>query len=65
VSLPVYREQLKAAGTIVGGAEQVVDQLGKLAEAGMEEVIFNNPDPASETLPEFIAAEIAPKVAAL
>ncbi len=65
VSIAAYREQLKSEGTIVGGADEVVQALGGLAEAGLEEVIFTYAEPGSDTLPAFIASEIAPKVADL
>ena len=65
ISVADYREQLRSQGTLVGGADEVVQALGALAEAGLEEVIFSHPDPASDTFPAFLASEVASKVAAL
>lgn len=59
------RERLRARGMLVGTAEEVVHQLGRLAEAGVEEVQLQHLDFESDEGPEFIAAEIAPRVAAL
>ena len=65
VTIREYREQLKAQGMLVGGADEAVQLLGGLAEAGLDEVIFSNPDAASDAFPAFVASEIAPKVAEL
>ena len=65
VSLADYQAQLRAGGTLVGGAEEVIDRLGQLAEAGVDEVVFSLPDAASDTLPAFLASDVVPKVADL
>ena len=65
VPIREYRQQLKAQGMLVGGADEAVQLLGGLAEAGLDEVIFSNPDAASNAFPAFVASEVAPKVAAL
>lgn len=59
------RERLRARGTLVGTTDEVVDQLGRLAEAGVEEVQLQHLDFDSDEGPEFIAAEVAPRVASL
>lgn len=48
-----------------GTAEQLVDFLGQLAELGVQEVMFDHLCHEMDTIPEWIAAEIAPKLAAL
>ncbi len=60
-----YRAQLREQGAIMGTAGAVVEQLGRLAEEGLDEVQFVYFDLASESLPAFLAAEVAPQVAAL
>jgi alkanesulfonate monooxygenase SsuD/methylene tetrahydromethanopterin reductase-like flavin-dependent oxidoreductase (luciferase family) len=62
VSSADFRAQMAARGVLVGGAEQVVDQLGELARLGVEEIIIPWPDLASDELPEFLANDVAPKV---
>ncbi len=57
-----FREGLKARGMIVGGAEEAVDALGKLAELGLQEVEFQHFNFDSDEVPEFLAADVAPKV---
>ena len=49
-------------GLIHGTTDQVVEQLGKLAELGVQEVEFQHMDFDSDELPEFLAQEIAPLV---
>jgi hypothetical protein len=47
---------------IVGGTGEVVDRLGRLAELGVEEMQLQHFDFESDTVPEYLAAEIAPQV---
>ncbi len=49
-------------GGVAGGTEEVIDQLGRLAELGCQEVMFQHFDFDSDDVPEYLAAEIAPKV---
>ena len=49
-------------GVLHGTTEQVLDQLGKLAELGVQEVQFQHMDFDNDEVPEYLAAEIAPKV---
>ena len=65
VSPGEYREQAKSSGMIVGSTGEVVDWLSELAEHGMDEVVFYHPDLYSDELPEYLASEIAPRVAGL
>ncbi len=63
--LSTYAEKRAAAlerGQLVGGAEEVVEQLGRLAELGVSEVQFQHLDFYDDAVPEFLAAEIAPQV---
>lgn len=63
-----YDDRLAAArerGTIAGTTEQVVDQLGKLGELGLDEVLFQHYDFDNDDVPEYLASEIMPKVASL
>ena len=60
-SLAEYRAGLKARGAIVGGREEILDALGGLADAGVNEVVFFD----SPGVLQFLASEIAPAVAKL
>ena len=56
---------LRARGQIIGGADDVIDQLGRLTELGISEVQFQHLDFYDDTIPEFLASEVAPKVKGL
>jgi len=60
-----WRAGAKARGMIVGGTEEVIDALGRLAALGVQEVQFQHFSFDSDEVPEYLAAEIAPKVRAL
>ena len=60
-----YRAQLREAGAIMGSAGEVVDQLGQLAQEGLNEVQFVYFDPSSESLPAFLAQDVLPQAAKL
>ena len=64
-SLKERKAALRARGQLVGGAEEVVDQLGGLAELGISEVQFQHLDFHDDTVPEFLASDVAPKVKGL
>jgi alkanesulfonate monooxygenase SsuD/methylene tetrahydromethanopterin reductase-like flavin-dependent oxidoreductase (luciferase family) len=64
-SLAAFRDTLRARGTIVGTTDEVVDLLGRYAGIGLNEVDFQHFNFDSDEVPEYIAAEIAPRVAAL
>lgn len=59
------RGRLRARGMLVGTTDEVVEQLRQLAEAGVEEVQIQHLDFDSDEAPEFIAAEVSPRVAGL
>lgn len=61
MSLADYRAVLKERGGIVGGVEEIVDSLGRLAEAGVNEALFVY----APGVPEFLASEVLAKAAAL
>jgi alkanesulfonate monooxygenase SsuD/methylene tetrahydromethanopterin reductase-like flavin-dependent oxidoreductase (luciferase family) len=49
-------------GVLHGTTDQVVEQLGKLAELGVQEVQFQHFDFDNDDVPEYLAAEIVPRV---
>ncbi len=53
---------MKARGLLAGTTDEVVDTLGRLGAAGLQEVEFQHFDFDSDEIPEYIAAEIAPRV---
>jgi F420-dependent oxidoreductase-like protein len=61
----VFRQRFRERGSIAGSTGEVVDHLGRLAELGLEEVQFQHFDFDSDEVPEYLAGEIAPQVAAL
>jgi F420-dependent oxidoreductase-like protein len=64
-TLAQFREGLKARGMIVGGAAEVIDACGKFAELGMQEIQFQHFNFDDDTVPEFLAADVAPAAAKL
>ena len=62
-SLEAFRAGAKANGSIVGNTEEVVEQLRQLAQAGLNEVVIQHFDYNSDRVPEYLAEEIAPRVA--
>jgi hypothetical protein len=60
-----YRETLKKRGMIVGGKDEVVDACARYAALGMQEIQFQHFNFEDDTVPEFLAAEVAPAVAGL
>lgn len=64
-SLEEYREEAREKGRIVGSTDQVIDQLGNLAEAGIQEVIFQHSEVGEDDLPEYLSSEIIPRVSEL
>ncbi len=61
-STSAYREQMQSNGFIVGLTQEVVDQLGELAQLGLEEVEFQWFNYAYDEVPEYLASDIAPRV---
>lgn len=64
-TLAELRTGLIGRGTLVGTADEVVDQLGRLAELGVQEMQVQHLDFDSDDVPAFLAEEIAPRVASL
>ena len=57
-----YRQGARARGLIVGTTDEVVDTLGKLGDLGLQEVQFQHFNFDDDAVPEYLAAEIAPRV---
>ncbi len=62
-SLDDFLAEFKALGRLVGGADETVDALGRLAEAGVAEVQFQHFMFDRDDVPEFLARDVAPQVA--
>ncbi|MCY3733444.1 MAG: TIGR03560 family F420-dependent LLM class oxidoreductase [Chloroflexi bacterium] len=62
-SLDDFLAEFKAMGRLVGGADETVDALGRLAEAGVAEVQFQHVMFDRDDVPEFLARDVAPQVA--
>jgi alkanesulfonate monooxygenase SsuD/methylene tetrahydromethanopterin reductase-like flavin-dependent oxidoreductase (luciferase family) len=60
-----FRQGVRSRGMISGGTDEVVDQIGRLAELGLEEIQFQHFNFDSDSVPEYLAAEIAPRVRGL
>ena len=60
-----YRTAAKRRGIITGRTDEVVDTLGGLARLGLEEVQFQHFNFDDDSVPEYLAAEIAPRVRTL
>lgn len=59
------KQRLRDRGTLVGTTDEVVDQLGRLAELGVQEVQVQHLDFDSDEVPVFLAEEVVPRVASL
>lgn len=57
-----YREGMRRRGMLVGSASEIVDRLGEFARLGLQEVQLQHFDFDSDLVPEYLAAEVAPKV---
>jgi F420-dependent oxidoreductase-like protein len=57
-----YRAGMRSRGLLAGGTEEIVDTLGRLADQGLEEIDLQHLDFDDDTVPEYIAAELAPRV---
>jgi len=57
-----YRAGMRERGLLAGGTEEIVDTLGRLAEQGLQEIDFQHFDFDDDTVPQYIAAELAPRV---
>ncbi len=61
LSLAAHREGMKARGHIVGGPSEILDSLGRLSEAGLDEVVIVY----APGVPEFLASDVLPQLARL
>ena len=59
------QQEAEKQGMIVGNADQIAEQLGRLAELGLEEVQLEHFDFDSDEVPEYVASELIPRVADL
>ena len=64
-SLDDFLAEFKSMGRLVGGADETVDALGRLAEAGVAEVQFQHFMFDRDDVPEFLARDVAPQVAGI
>ncbi len=64
-TLSAFREGARSRGMVVGTTAEVADTLGRLADLGMSEVQFQHFDFDSDAVPQYLAADVAPQVAAL
>lgn len=60
-----FRQASKARGIISGPTDEVVDTLGQLARLGLGEVEFQHFNFDDDSVPEYLATELAPKVKGL
>ena len=61
-ALEARKAAVRERGQPAGGAEEVIDYLGRLAELGISEVQFQHLDFHDDTVPEFLASDVAPEV---
>ena len=54
-----YRETLKKRGMIVGGKAEVLEACSRFAALGMQEIQFQHFNFDDDTVPEFLAADVA------
>jgi F420-dependent oxidoreductase-like protein len=57
-----FRQGMRARGLIVGGTDEVLEAVGRFAEMGVSELQFQHFNFESDDVPEYLAAEIAPRV---
>ncbi len=57
------RDNKSAHRAFVGSQEELIDRLGQLGEAGLQEVVFEHFVTEDDDVPEWLAAEIVPAVA--
>ena len=64
-SLDEFLTAFRAGGSLAGGADEIVEALGRLAEAGVAEVQFQHFMFDRDDVPEFLARDVAPQVAGI
>lgn len=52
----------RAGGLVVGGRQQIIDQLAEYSRLGLQEAVFKYNDLVAHVVPEYLAAEILPSV---
>ncbi len=62
MSPPDYIETLRARGAIMGSADEMVDRIGRIAESGIDEVIFIWFNLSSNLVPDWLASNVLPQV---
>jgi alkanesulfonate monooxygenase SsuD/methylene tetrahydromethanopterin reductase-like flavin-dependent oxidoreductase (luciferase family) len=62
---PRFRAEIQSNGILSGSTDEIVDTLGRYAELGIDEIIFIHFFQDLDDIPEYIAADIMPQVAAL
>ncbi|MGE0727161.1 MAG: LLM class flavin-dependent oxidoreductase [Acidimicrobiia bacterium] len=63
VTVEDIRQNRTAHPAFVGSQEELIDRLGQLGEAGLQEVVFEHFVTEDDDVPEWLAAEIVPAVA--
>ena len=64
-SLEDFLSGFRERGALVGGADEIVDTIGQLAEAGLSEIQFQHFMFDRDDVPHFLAEEVAPQVAGI
>ena len=59
-SLEDFLSGFRERGALVGGADEIIDTIGKLAEAGLSEIQFQHFMFDRDDVPHFLAEEVAP-----
>lgn len=62
IASTTFSVQPRMGGFVLGGRQQVVDELAKYARFGLQEAVFRCNDIASDAEPDYLAAEIMPAV---
>lgn len=57
-----FQAAMRRRGFIAGSTDEVVDTLGQFARHGLQEIQFQHLNYDSDAIPEYLAAEIAPRV---
>ncbi len=60
MKVPNFNVRPRIGGFVVGGRQQLIDELAKYAKCGLEEAVFRIKDVTSDAEPEFIASHIMP-----
>lgn len=63
--LDQYRRDVRADGIFSGSTDEVIDYLGRLADLGLQEIVFRHFLFDVDDVPEYLSADIAPALADL